>query len=111
MLKNHNVYIQTHNFPDPDAIASAFGLQQFLVHAAGQTANVRLTVDLTVREIKEYVNQYLPEDIGILEIEEVSEKFHARLSAVKKTYCYRIFNSTSQSDFHQSSCDDAHHMV
>ena len=29
LLKNHTVYIQTHNFPDPDAIASAFGLQQF----------------------------------------------------------------------------------
>ncbi len=69
------------------------------VHAAGQTANVRLTVDLTVREIKEYVNQYLPEDIGILEIEEVSEKFHARLSAVKKTYCYRIFNSSDPNVF------------
>ena len=24
------VYIQTHNFPDPDAIASAFGLQKLL---------------------------------------------------------------------------------
>ncbi len=30
ILKTHTVYIQTHNFPDPDAIASAFGLQQFL---------------------------------------------------------------------------------
>lgn len=30
ILKNHTVYIQTHNFPDPDAIASAFGLQCFL---------------------------------------------------------------------------------
>ena len=30
LLKNHTVYIQTHNFPDPDAIASAFGLQKFL---------------------------------------------------------------------------------
>lgn len=30
ILKGHRVYIQTHNFPDPDAIASAFGLQQFL---------------------------------------------------------------------------------
>ncbi len=27
-----NVYIQTHNFPDPDAIASAFGLQKLLEH-------------------------------------------------------------------------------
>lgn len=30
LLNDHNVYIQTHNFPDPDAIASAFGLQNFL---------------------------------------------------------------------------------
>lgn len=30
LCKNRRVYIQTHNFPDPDAIASAFGLQKFL---------------------------------------------------------------------------------
>lgn len=30
LLKGHKTYIQTHNFPDPDAIASAFGLQYFL---------------------------------------------------------------------------------
>ena len=30
LLKNHKVYIQTHNFPDPDALASALGLQVFL---------------------------------------------------------------------------------
>lgn len=30
LLKGHKVYIQTHNFPDPDAIASAYGLQAFL---------------------------------------------------------------------------------
>lgn len=33
LLKNithDHVYIQTHNFPDPDAIASAYGLQQLL---------------------------------------------------------------------------------
>lgn len=29
LLKNHTVYIQTHNFPDPDAISSAFALQEF----------------------------------------------------------------------------------
>lgn len=32
ILKNHTVYIQTHNFPDPDAISAAFGLQQFLAY-------------------------------------------------------------------------------
>lgn len=30
LCKGHDVYIQTHNFPDPDAIASAFGLQKLL---------------------------------------------------------------------------------
>lgn len=30
LLRGHRIYIQTHNFPDPDAIASAFGLQYFL---------------------------------------------------------------------------------
>ncbi len=30
--KGKKVYIQTHNFPDPDAIASAFGLQALLNH-------------------------------------------------------------------------------
>ena len=30
LCRGHTVYIQTHNFPDPDAIASAFGLQKLL---------------------------------------------------------------------------------
>lgn len=30
LCQGHPVYIQTHNFPDPDAIASAFGLQRLL---------------------------------------------------------------------------------
>lgn len=37
LLRGHTNYIQTHNYPDPDAVASAFGLQYFLkqhgVHA------------------------------------------------------------------------------
>lgn len=32
LCKGHHVYIQTHNFPDPDAIASAYGLQKLLEH-------------------------------------------------------------------------------
>lgn len=30
-LKGHKVFIQTHDFPDPDALASAFGLQKLLM--------------------------------------------------------------------------------
>lgn len=31
-ISKEHVYIQMHNFPDPDAIASAFGLQELLKH-------------------------------------------------------------------------------
>ena len=30
ICKGHTVYLQTHNFPDPDAIASAYGMQKLL---------------------------------------------------------------------------------
>lgn len=30
LLKGHIVYLQTHNFPDPDALSAAFGMQSFL---------------------------------------------------------------------------------
>ncbi len=30
LLRGHRVFLQTHNFPDPDAISSAFGLQRYL---------------------------------------------------------------------------------
>ncbi len=32
LCQGKHVYIQTHNFPDPDAIASAFGLQGLFMH-------------------------------------------------------------------------------
>lgn len=32
LCQGYPVYIQTHNFPDPDAIASAYGLQKLLEH-------------------------------------------------------------------------------
>lgn len=32
LCEGRSVYIQTHNFPDPDAIGSAFGLQNLLKH-------------------------------------------------------------------------------
>lgn len=37
LLRGHRVFIQTHNFPDQDAIASAFGLQVLLRHFGIET--------------------------------------------------------------------------
>ena len=63
------------------------------VHAQGQVANVQMDTEKGPSEIRKYLNQYLPEDIAILEVSEVSERFHSRLNAGEKTYRYRICTS------------------
>ena len=60
------------------------------VHARGQTANVHLNTEKSCGEIKDYLNRYLPDDIGILEVSEAAPRFHSRLNAVGKTYTYRL---------------------
>ena len=64
------------------------------VHALGQVANFRTESGFSPLEIVRYVNQYLPEDIAVLEAAEVDIRFHSRLNAVRKTYVYRIWNSS-----------------
>lgn len=63
------------------------------VHARGQVANFHLQTRRTPADILEYLNTYLPEDIGVTAVEEVPERFHSRLNAAAKTYVYRIWNS------------------
>ena len=63
------------------------------VHAHGQVANFILDSSMSMEEIKDYLNQYLPDDIAVIKIEEVSRRFHSRLSAIAKTYRYTVRNS------------------
>ena len=62
-------------------------------HAMGQTANFHCETEMSCAEIKAYLQQYLPEDIGIINVEEADVRFHSRYHAVRKTYRYRIWNS------------------
>lgn len=64
------------------------------VHAWGQVANFHMQTAMTEQEIMAYMNEYLPEDIGVISIEKVPERFHSRLNAKGKTYCYRVLNSS-----------------
>lgn len=63
------------------------------VHAAGQVANAHLETKKSAQEILLYMNSYLPEDIAVIAVEEVHERFHSRLNAKGKTYLYRVINS------------------
>lgn len=60
------------------------------VHALAQVANFHGNVDLSERQIKEYLNKYLPEDISVKSVECVPDRFHSRLHAEEKTYLYQI---------------------
>lgn len=63
------------------------------VHAKRQVANFHCESLMSAEEILVQLRRYLPEDIGIYSCREVSQRFHARLNAREKTYCYRIWNS------------------
>ena len=64
------------------------------VHAYGQVANFKADTEKTPEEIFDYINQYLPEDIAVVELTEVHERFHSRLNATGKRYRYRVLNSS-----------------
>lgn len=60
------------------------------VHACGQVASVHLPEGYTPQEVQNYLNRYLPEDVAVVDVVEVGERFHARLSATGKEYRYHI---------------------
>lgn len=60
------------------------------VHAEGQVAHFHLKGICDPKELLDYMNRYLPEDIAVLRICPVPERFHSRLCAVEKTYRYQI---------------------
>ena len=64
------------------------------VHARNQVANFHCESDMPAEQILHQLRKYLPEDIGVYNCKDCSPRFHARLNALKKTYCYRIHNST-----------------
>ena len=63
------------------------------VHARGQVANFHCQSQMSCQEILSQLRRYLPEDVGVYSCKEVSPRFHARLNAKEKTYCYRIWNT------------------
>lgn len=62
-------------------------------HALGQVASFHCQNDMPCEEILSQLRRYLPEDVGIYSCREVSDRFHARLNARRKTYRYRIWCS------------------
>ncbi|MHC1727381.1 MAG: tRNA pseudouridine(38-40) synthase TruA [Syntrophobacteraceae bacterium] len=62
------------------------------VHARGQVVNFYIRGKLKPEELLKGLNSLLPDDIVVLEADEVDESFHSRFSAVSKIYEYHILN-------------------
>jgi tRNA pseudouridine38-40 synthase len=60
------------------------------VHALAQVATFSLTVPIPAANLHRALNNALPASIRVLSVEAVPEDFHARHSARRKTYEYRI---------------------
>lgn len=74
------------------------------VHAKGQCANFHIDVPLSAEEIRVYLNTYLPDDIYVKAAREVPARFHARLNAAAKTYCYTVRTGCAYDVFARRYC-------
>ncbi|HTD96537.1 MAG TPA: hypothetical protein VK627_06390, partial [Edaphobacter sp.] len=61
------------------------------VHALAQVATFPLAAPIPARNLHHALNRALPSSIRVLTVEPAPEGFHARHSARRKTYEYRIF--------------------
>ncbi len=62
-------------------------------HARRQVISFRAQTALSPAQIETALREYLPQDLAVFAVEEAEPRFHARLSAQSKTYCYRIWNA------------------
>ena len=68
------------------------------VHATGQVIHVDLpdamfAGDLTYIDFRYKLNRILDEDVRVMEISDAPEGFHARFSALRRTYTYKILDA------------------
>lgn len=83
-----------------DVTVNGSGRTDAGVHAAGQVANVHLPDGkFTAEKLKAAINGNLWRDIRVMKCEVADDDFHARFSAKKKTYLYRIVNAPVMSPF------------
>ena len=68
------------------------------VHALAQVATFSLAAPIPAANLQRALNRALPPSIRILSVEPVPEDFHARHSARRKTYEYRILPCESHSE-------------
>jgi len=69
------------------------------VHAEGQVASVEVQREISPEKLRAAINANVGRDVRVLTVETVADDFHARYSALEKTYAYRIVSGPVISPF------------
>lgn len=72
---------------------AASGRTDARVHAVGQVVSFRTTLTAPCEGFRLGLQNRLPDDVIVRQVEEAPAQFHARFDAVRKTYRYVIHNS------------------
>jgi len=82
-----------------DVVVNGSGRTDAGVHAEGQIASVNLQKEITPRKLRAAINGNVGKDVRVFAAEVVDDSFHARYSALEKTYLYRLVNGPVMSPF------------
>ena len=63
------------------------------VHASGQVIAFNVTWRHGLDDLQRALNAVLPDDVAVLELEQVDETFHPRYDAVSRAYRYQLYNA------------------
>ncbi len=83
-------------FTKQNVIVYGSGRTDSGVHALGQVAHFDLILDWPEHKVINAINYYLPKTISVIFVEKVNNDFHARFSAIKRHYLYKIVNRPSR---------------
>ena len=82
-----------------DVVVHGSGRTDAGVHAEGQVASVELQKQITPEKLRAAINGNVGKDVRVMDAKAVEPDFHARYSALEKTYLYRVVNGPVLSPF------------
>jgi tRNA pseudouridine38-40 synthase len=69
------------------------------VHALGNVVGIEVDGGPRIERAAEALNSKLPDDVAVVDVREAAEDFHARHSALSRSYRYRIWRPRTRSAF------------
>jgi len=82
-----------------DVVLNGSGRTDAGVHAEGQVASVQLQRTISADKLRAAINGNVEKDVRVLAAESADDEFHARYSALGKTYIYRVVSGPVLSPF------------